>query len=36
MHKIQAGLVAAGAVLMITEWLIVSHAVTWMLTVLPQ
>jgi hypothetical protein len=37
MRKIQAGLVAAGVVLAVTEWLIVSHSVTWLLTaLLPQ
>jgi hypothetical protein len=37
MRKIQAGLVTAGVVLVVTEWLIVSHLVTWLLTaVLPQ
>jgi len=37
MRKIQAGLVTAGVVLVVTEWLIVSHCVTWLWTaVLPQ
>ena len=33
MRKVRAGLVAAGAVLVVTEWLIVSHSVTWLSTV---
>jgi len=37
MRKIQAGLVTAGVVFVVTEWLIVSHSVAWLLTaVLPQ
>ena len=37
MRKIQRGLIGAGVVLVVTEWLIVSHSVTWLLTaVLPQ
>ncbi|MBP1823191.1 hypothetical protein J3E61_006827 [Mycobacterium sp. OAE908] len=37
MRKIQAGLVTAGFVFVVTEWLIVSHTITWLLTaVLPQ
>jgi hypothetical protein len=37
MRKIQAGLAAAGVVLVVTQWLIVSHSVNWLLAaVLPH
>jgi hypothetical protein len=35
--KIRAGLGAAGAVLLVTEWLMVSHSVSWLISgALPQ
>jgi hypothetical protein len=30
--KIRAGLGAAGAVLLVTEWLMVSHSVSWLIS----
>jgi hypothetical protein len=32
MRKIQAGLIAAGAALVVAEWLILSHSLAWVLT----
>lgn len=37
MGKIRAGLGAAGAVLVVAEWLMVSHCVSWLISgALPQ
>ena len=37
MDKIRAGLGAGGAVLLVTEWLMVSHSVSWLISgALPQ
>ena len=36
MGKIRAGLAAAGGVMMVAEWLVLSHSVRWLLAaVLP-
>jgi hypothetical protein len=37
MGKIRAGLGAAGAVLVVTEWLMISHSLNWLIfSVLPH